>query len=254
MNESDLRERLSDLVADQPTMRQGSADDVRLGRRRVRLQRAGAAIGTGALVVAAAAGAVAWWPVGSEQADAPVAASSKGQLMQRCTAVDNGALDPEVFGSGSRIIASETAGTITQLVIVSGDGRWWAGCRLQDDPTAEFNGNAETFPMDPPSDGDLETAPYGWGHGVFWYYDRFPSEVAEVEIRFRGGPALTRPTVDGFVVAVAEDPAFTLNWDGWVLFTLRDADGDVLGRTGGWPGLGPELTLPRRYWSLVPSE
>jgi hypothetical protein len=98
MNESDLREQLRDLVADQPMMRHGSADDVRLGRRRVRLRRTGAAVGASALGVAGVTGAMAWWPAGSEPADAPVAASSRGGLVERCTRVDNGALVPRCSG------------------------------------------------------------------------------------------------------------------------------------------------------------
>jgi hypothetical protein len=238
MNESDLREHLRDLVADQPMMRHGSVDDLRLGRRTRTPQPC----------------AAAWWPLGSQPADVPVAASSGGGLVERCTRVDKGALDPEVFGPGSRVVVSDSAGTVTQLVIVSGDATSWASCHLEDDLSAEFNGYAETFPMNHSSDGGWETAGYSWGHGVFWYYDRFPTEVAEVELRFREGPTLTRQTVDGFVVAVVEDPKLNMQWDGSVLFTLRDADGDVLGRTGGWPELGRELTLPRRYWTLVPRD
>lgn len=265
MNEADLKDRLRDLTADQPPLRRDTADILRRGRRRVFARRAGVAAGAGVLVVATGIGATAWWPVDSGRTteatrtnDAAVAGSPEGGLVQRCTQVDNGALDPAVFGPGSRIVVSDAAGPLTQLVIVSTDGDSWASCWLTDDPGAEFNGYAQTFPMDVASGGQgdqntTETAGYGYGHGAFYYADRFPAEVAEVELRFRGGPTITRPTVDGFVVAVAEAPEFTMDGSVYVLWTLRDADGNVLGRTGGWPGLGPELSLPRRYQTLVPA-
>lgn len=212
-----------------------------------------------------AAGAAAWWPADAGRTtQAPVAGSPDDVTVQRCTEVDNGALDPADFGPGSKVVVSDAAGSVTQLVVLSDDGGSWAACWLQDDPGAEFNGYADTFPMDPAQGAEpgsdepgvldrSETAGYGWGHGTFWYYDRFPPAVAEVDLRFRGGPTLTRPTVDGFVAAVATNPDFTMNGGVEVLFTLRDANGDVLGSTGGWPALGPEQSLPRRYWTLVPS-
>ncbi len=272
MNEHELQRRLGQLVADQPAPRLSSTDALNRGRRRLRARRVVAGLAGCGLTVAAVAGVTAAWPAdpATDSAPPPVAAAgevalaelSNAEIVQRCVRADNSSMLPADFGAGSRVLVSEVAGDRLQAVIVADQADVWAQCGLFDYPRAEFNGYSETYPMDvdpEPAQPRAEMSGFGFGPDGFTWTDRYPTDVHRVEVRFRGGPTLTRRTVDGFVVFNAAvdvlepgtgsgEPMATRPFR----VTLYAADGSVLGATSSWVGQGPELTLPPEYHSLVP--
>ena len=148
MNEQQLKDRLADLVVDQPAMRQGSHDDLRAGRARLRRRRGGLVAGASVLAVAAVVvAAQAPWQGGAtvgRTTPVPIAsgaADPASVVIERCTRTDNGALDATTFGAGSRVLTMETSsGGDVNAVILSSDGRTWGSCWLSGRSTTEFNG------------------------------------------------------------------------------------------------------------------
>ena len=272
MNEHDLQRRLGQLVADQPAPRLSSTQALAEGRRRVRTRRVVGSLTGCALTVAAVAGVTAVWPADptSNGAPAPAAADetvtlaqlSDAEIVQRCVQADNSSMSAADFGAGSRVLVSEVAGQRLQAVIVADQADVWAQCGLFDRARAEFDGYSETYPMDvdpEPAQPRSEMSGFGFGPAGFTWTDRYPADVHRIEVRFRGGPTLTRRTVDGFVVFNAAvdvlepgtgsgEPMQTRPFR----VTLYADDGSVLGATSNWVGQGPELTLPPEYHSLVP--
>ncbi len=256
MNEQQLKDRLADLVADQPPMRHGSPDDLRVGRRRLRRRRGAALAGTGTLAAVGVALAVTTpWQGGTGVRFEPgPAAGPEPSVVERCTQVDNGALDAARFGAGSRVLTSQTSpsGEVA-AVVVSADGTAWGSCLLFADKGAEFDGTAAAYPMATgrPGAGQQETSGMGFGRGHFWYVDRFPADVATVSVRLDADHTVRADAVDGFV-AFAVDGTW-LDMDAQVdgAVTLRAADGTVLSA----PSMtrGDASVLPA-YRTLVPEE
>src|SRR4051794_32455184 len=167
MSEQTLRDRLSDLVEEQPPMRGGSAGDLRRGHRRLRTRRA-VAVGAAAATVAAVVvgGAVVQQHRTAPDSSGTRFAGGDAGIVERCTRVDNGALAPTTFGPGSRVLTSQTsaAGDVA-AVVLSADGTTWGSCWLSGDPTSEFNGSADAYPMKAgrPGGDHLETASMTYG-------------------------------------------------------------------------------------------
>lgn len=175
-------------------------------------------------------------------------------IVARCTQVDNGALDPEVFGVGSRVLTSETGSDgDVRAVVFSADRQFWAECWLSGDPGSEFNGYASTYPMQPAESGEAgETHGMTYGNGSLSYVDRFRPVVARVEIAFRDGPTFVADTVDGFVVMQRELPGYGPDRGlPRADYTLYDAQGDVLTDTSEAEG---DATLLPEWRTLVPAE
>jgi hypothetical protein len=256
MNEQQLRERMADLAGDQPTMRHGSADDLRRGRRRVAVRRGAAAVGTAGLVGAVVAGVSLADGAGDDSpvAGLPDASTGHGvdRLVEKCTQVDNGALDPVRFGPGSKVLTQESDvdGDVS-AVIIAADRQVWGECHLFG-PDAEFNGAASAYPM-APTDGHtyLETNGMGFGSGRFSYVDRFPADVARVTVKVDDGVVLSARAVDGFVTFQREVPGLTMGSTPSFDVTLYGADGEVLADKTMVEG---DASLPVEYRTLVPEE
>lgn len=258
MTEQQLKDRLAGLVDDQPPMRQGSADDLQRGRRRVRRRRLGALAATTAL----ASGGVVLVSTAPWQADSQVrfepgpAAGSTGtsSTIERCTHVDNGALDPSTFGPGSRIVTmdSNQRGDVN-AVVLSADGRTWGSCWLSGDSSTEFNGSASAYPMTEgrPAGSASETAGMTFGRGKFWYVDRFPSNVARVTVAVGGGRVVSAPAVRGFVAFMREVPGLDMDSSPRFDVTLYDDHGTVLADKSMAKG---DASLPPAYRTWVPDE
>jgi hypothetical protein len=257
MNEQQLRERMADLVGDQPTMRHGSADDLRRGRRRVAVSRGAAVVGTAGLVGAVVAGvslADGLGGDGTPVAGLPDASTGRGvdPLVQRCTQVDNGALDPVRFGPGSTVVTQESDvdGDVS-AVIIAADRQVWGECHLFG-PDAEFNGAASAYPMDPTGGNTyLETNGMGFGSERFSYVDRFPSDVARVTVEVDEGVTLSARAVDGFVAFQRVVPGLTMGSSPSFDVTLYGAGGEVLADK---TMVGGDASLPVEYRTLVPEE
>lgn len=261
MSEQALRERLADLAEQAPPMGGATADDVRRGRRRLRLRRA-TGVATGVVAVAVVLAGVAAVPAllpsspgGDDQARGLVAAdpSSPDGIVERCTKVDNGALDPTTFGPGSRVLTSDVSpsGEVS-AVVVSADGGTWGQCWLSGDPTSEFNGYASAYPMaaGEPGASDQETASMSFGRGHFTYVDRFPADVAKVSVELEKGQVVTARAVDGFVAFARDVPGLTMDSSPSFDVTLYDSDGTVLADKA---MARSDNTLPRKYRTLVPA-
>ena len=128
MNEQQLHDRLAALVDDQPPLRQGSHDDLRAGRTRLRRRQGTVLAGaTGLAVAAVVLAAQAPWVHGGtvgRTSSVPVAsgaADPTSGVVERCTRTDNGALDPTTFGPGSRVLTMETdaGGDVNAVVLAS---------------------------------------------------------------------------------------------------------------------------------------
>ena len=260
MNEEQLKDRLATLVDDQPPMRQGSGDDLRAGRSRLRRRRGTVVVGAAGLAVAAVVvAAQAPWVHGGtvgRTLPAPVASAPSdpaAAVIDRCTRTDNGALDRTTFGAGSRILTMETssAGDVN-AVILSSDGRTWGSCWLSGRSTTEFNGYASAYPMTLGRSHGLVTETNGmsFGRGQFWYVDRFPPDVAAVRVRTEG-KVLEARAVDGFVAFMRDVPGLTSDSAPTFEVTLYDADGTEL--AGKATARGDD-TLPPAYRTWVPGQ
>lgn len=171
----------------------------------------------------------------------------------RCVQVSGGVLPADVFGVGSQVLTSDTgADGDVSAVVLSSDRRYWAECHLSGSADSQFTGSARTYSMEPAepraTDSEVNSHAFGEPGGDLSYVDRFRPEVARVELRFPGGPTLTADAVDGFVAFERDQPGIDMR--AFVHFTLYDADGNVLADTESAPG---DATLPRRWWTLVPS-
>lgn len=260
MNEQQLKDRMTALVDDQPTMRQGSGDDLRAGRFRLRRRRGFVVTAASGLAVAAVVVAtqLPGGTVGTlgRTTPAPVASAPDDPataVIDRCTRTDNGALDPTTFGAGSRILTMETSsGGDVNAVILSADGRTWGSCWLSGRSTTEFNGYASAYPMTEgrPPGSVTETNGMSYGGGQFWYVDRFAPEVAAVSVRTQG-QVLKAEAVNGFVAFMRDLPDLTADSRPTFEVTLYAADGTEL--AGKATARGDD-TLPRAYRSWVPNE
>ena len=253
MSEQTLRDRLAALVDQPPPMQSGSADDVRRGRSRLRTRRAlGVAAGTVAVAAVAAGGVLVREAALPARTAAGHFASGEPGIVERCTRVDNGALDPTTFRPGSRVLVSQTSpsGDVA-AVVVSADETTWASCLLFHERDAEFNGTASAYRMTVgrAGVGAQETAGMGYGRGHFWYVDRFPSDVARVVVRLDRDHTVTAKAVDGFVAFAVDDRWLDMSArvDGSV--TLESADGSVLSSPSMTKG---DASVVPAYRSLVP--
>lgn len=258
MKESWLRHRLDELVAEQPPTRHTDAATLKQGRRRLMARRAIAAGGAGALAVGAVAVMPALWPDGDTATPDPVASTPEpltdddDEILQQCTSTESNALDPAVFGPGSTVKTSESIAGYAGAVIISADGRTWGACQLYADPSpeqlSERVGPPDGYPMQPPepSAGGLETN--GWEvDESLRYIDRFPADVARVELRFGSGLMLSAETVDGFVVLQRDRQS--IGDQEQASITLYGADDQVLADESTAPG---DSLLPPEYRTLVP--
>ncbi len=255
MNDQRLQDRMAALVADQPPMRNGSAHDLRRGRRRVAVRRGGAVVGAAGLAAAVATGVAL--AGNADRADAPVAGvpdvtEAVDPLVERCSQVDNGPLDPVEYGAGARVLTAQTdASGDVSAVILSSDRSTWAECHVTTDPGAEFNGWAARYPIAPAQqqrEGSEQNS-FGYGGGSIAYVDRFPADVARVELDFGRGLVLAAETVDGWVAFQREDERFGTNM-ALPAITLYGAHGQVLADESMAPG---DASLPVEYRTLVPS-
>ena len=245
MNEQQLRDRMAHLVADQPPMTHDSAHDLRRGRRRVALRRGGAVVGAAGLAAVVIAGVTALGAGPTQQGTSPAVSPGDAAILERCTHTEDGALDPQTFGAGSRVLTSATgADGDVSAVVLSADGQSWGSCQLLGGSNTEFSGTAATYAVEPPQQGAIETNSMSLGRGSFSYVDRFPADVARVELAFPHGPTLSADTVDGFVVF--EEHVTT---DQLPDITLYGAGGEVLADESTAPG---DASLPVAYRSLVP--
>jgi len=255
MSEQTLRDRLSDLVEQQPPMRSGSADDLRRGHHRLRVRRAlGVGASTAAVAALALVGALVQHVIAPASPPVTRFASGDAGIVERCTKVDNGALDPTTFGPGSRVLTSQTSSSgDVEAVVVSAAGTTWGSCWLSGNATTEFNGSASAYPMKAgrPGASHQETAGMSFGRGQFWYVDRFPSDVARVSVRVTKDHVVTARAVDGFVAFAVDVPGLDMNDSPSFDVTLYDADGKVLADKAMAHG---DDTLPRPYRSLVPGK
>lgn len=264
MSEQMLRERLTDLVDQPPAMRHGTDEAVRLGRRRLRVRRAVGAAGTVAVVAVVLAGgtAVSGLLRGTDHTgvardgNSLVAADplSAAGIVERCTKVDNGALDATTFGPGSRVITSDVSpsGEVS-AVVLSSDGGTWGQCWLSGDPGSEFNGSASAYPMahGDPGASHQETAGMGFGRGHFTYVDRFPSDVTRVTVQVAEDKVVSAPAVNGFVAFARDVPGLTMNSSPTLDVTLYGEDGTVLADKA---MARSDNSLPREYMTLVPAQ
>lgn len=257
MNEQQLRERMAELVDDQPTMRHGSADDLRRGRRRVAARRGAAVVGSAGLVGAVVAGVSLADDLGgndTQVAGLPDASTRQGvdPLVEKCTQVENGALDPARFGPGSKVLTQEAdAGGDVSAVVIAGDRQVWGECHLFG-PDAEFNGAALAYPMEPTGGhAYMETNSMGFGNESFSYVDRFPSDVARVTVAVDDGVVLSARAVDGFVAFQRVVPGLTMESNPSFDVTLYGAGGEVLADKS---MVGGDASLPVEYRTLVPEE
>ena len=264
MNEQQLKDRLADLVDDQPLMRQGSHDDLRAGRTRLRRRQGAVVAGAAGLAVAAVVVVVsAPWvhggavgrstpaPIASAPPSAP--ADPATAVIERCTRTDNGSLDATTFGPGSRVLTMETnsRGDVN-AVVVSPDGRTWGSCWLSGSPSTEFNGYATAYPMTAgrPRGSVTETSSMMYGGGRFGYVDRFPPNVASVSVRI-GSKVFKAEAVDGFVAFMRDLPGVKGESDAGFEVTLYAADGTELAGKATAHG---DDTLPPAYRTWVPDQ
>lgn len=260
MNEQQLHDRLAALVDDQPPLRQGSHDDLRAGRTRLRRRQGTVLAGaTGLAVAAVVLAAQAPWVHGGtvgRTSSVPVAsgaADPTSGVVERCTRTDNGALDPTTFGPGSRVLTMETdAGGDVNAVVLASDGRTWGSCWLSGSSSTEFNGYASAYPMTDgrPRHSSEETSQMTYGRGRFWYVDRFPPDVAAVSVR-TGSTVFRTTAVDGFVAFMRDLPGLTAESDPTFEVTLYAADGSVLAGKATAHG---DDSLPPAYRSWVPDQ
>ena len=255
MNEQQLRERMSDLVGDQPPMRHGSADDLRRGRKRVVVRRAAVGASGAAAAGLVVTAVIALSPAGTAPDNGSQPAGTGSQtLLERCTQIEAGALDPQTFGPGSQVVTqASSAGGDVSAVLLSADGRTWGECHLYTDPGAEFDGAAIAYPMqaEPPTQWGMETNSMGFGNESFDYVDRFPADVARVTVDVGGGTVLSAQAVDGFVAFQEDVPGLTVSSNPSFDVTLYGADGEVLADKSMAPG---DASLPVDYRTLVPDE
>lgn len=255
MSEQTLRDRLADVVEQQPPMRDGSAGDLRRGHRQLRVRRAITVSGAAAAVVVVVLGGAVLQRM-TEPASPPTTRFATGGagIVERCTKVDNGALDATTFGPGSRVLTSQSSASgETTAVVVSADRSTWGSCWLSGDSTSEFNGSADAYPMKAgaPGAGAQETAGMSFGRGHFWYVDRFPADVARVGVRLDSGHVVSSRAVDGFVAFAVDVPGLDMNDTPTFDVTLYGADGAVLADKAMARG---DASLPRNYRTLVPAE
>ncbi len=243
MTEQQLREAMADLVAGQPPMRGDSRADLRRGRRRLVVHQATTVAGVGAV----AAGTVAALSLsgGSERADGPAGSES---VLQRCSETKGG-LDPALFGAGSKVLTSEEAadGSLGAAVL-SSNGDYWASCTLFEGGESSFTEPVLTYPVDAPKLPGKEANSIEVNDDTVMYVDRFPADVARVDMTLTDGRTLSAPAVDGFVVLQR-----TIEGLGDVsldTLTLYDADGSVLADESMAPGDG---ILPLAYTSMTPA-
>lgn len=248
MNEELLRERLNDLVQVQPPIRQGASDDVKRGRRNLRMRRAMATTaGVGLLTIGVAVVDGGWLDLGrSTEVDVANAPLSRSAILQQCR--DSGArIFDAHWSDGTRVLTFAASGESGRAVLVSSDGERWADCWLRNDGDSNW---IATYPMKETPNANSarehsngETGPRP---GEFSLLERFPKQVAEVALIFDNGSVRNAKALEGFVVFQLMDLDPTTDLESIYLY---DDEGTRVAGPGTGPGDGD---LPVEYRTLVP--
>jgi len=240
--DTELKQAMQDLVDQQPPMRGTPTDDVQRGRRSVVGRRVGAGLATLVCAGVAFAGVTALTSDQEPGAGPVVATPSEASILERCQEMGASALDSH-WGSGDRVLTSAASGGEVRAVIESSDGDRWADCWLEND---RGNGNFTVYAMHETKDPTVEFGYTGGADvGRFSMAERFPADVARVELTFGNGEARSAEAVDGFVVFKLDDLGAGADLEA---IRLYDADGSFLAGPENAPG---DASLPRDYRTLV---
>lgn len=99
----DLRQPMAELADEQPPMRGSVADDLRFGRRRLRIKRGVAALGTSAFAGVALVGAFqVLGGIPDRDPDPAPPAVGDAPILRKCAQLGDGALDPDSSGPAPR--------------------------------------------------------------------------------------------------------------------------------------------------------